>query len=104
MNAKISKALRDLVFERDSYTCIVCERAATDLHHVRRRSRGGRDVVQNLVALCRVHHDIAHGTVYPQELNFLRTHEVETAIFEYICDYYASEIEKVGVYRFFGGG
>ncbi len=34
-----------------------------DLHHVHRRSQGGQDVDENLVCLCRRHHDWVHRNV-----------------------------------------
>jgi hypothetical protein len=47
--------------ERDGGHCQVpgCSRAAAHAHHVRFRSRGGKDEAGNLVALCAAHH--LHG-------------------------------------------
>ena len=72
MNSSVSKWLRHSVFERDSYTCIFCDMAATDVHHVVPRSQGGRNVIFNLVSLCRRCHMVHHGTlneVYPNMRN-----------------------------------
>jgi len=82
----ISKALRDLVFERDSYTCVVCDRAASDLHHFLARSRGGRDTPPNLASLCRQHHDAIHGIPWAGEE--WTAAEIKQAITEYLFDYY----------------
>ena len=57
----ISYNLRNIVYERDSYTCVLCERPASECHHVVHRSLGGRDTPANLVAVCRLHHLVLHG-------------------------------------------
>lgn len=36
---------------------------ASDLHHRKRQSAGGPDTVENLVHLCRQHHDWVHANV-----------------------------------------
>lgn len=44
-----------------------------DPHHVKRRSQGGEDTPENLVSLCRAHHDWVHA--HPDEsyqLGFLK--------------------------------
>jgi 5-methylcytosine-specific restriction endonuclease McrA len=46
-------ALRLAVLERDNYTCMHCGRPATEADHVIPRSKGGRDVMENLVASCK---------------------------------------------------
>ena len=46
--------------------CEVCGSRANDIHHVIPRSLGGEDTVDNLVSLCRFHHDAAHG-IYSAE-------------------------------------
>ncbi|MDR0293144.1 MAG: HNH endonuclease [Oscillospiraceae bacterium] len=91
MNASITQALRDYIFERDSYTCVVCTGAASDIHHVVARSLGGRNHPHNLVAVCRPHHCQLHGerirgSVYT-------TFEVRQAVHEYLQDLYAEDIE-----------
>lgn len=40
------------VLRRDRYQCGYCGRTATTVDHVQPRSRGGRDVWENLVACC----------------------------------------------------
>ncbi len=84
MNSGISRNLRHTVFERDSYTCIFCDRGATDCHHVIERRRGGRNTPQNLVSLCREHHMAIHG-----EMNLapLEREELELRALQYISDY-----------------
>lgn len=34
-----------------------------DPHHVKRRSQGGEDTLDNLISLCRAHHDWVHTHV-----------------------------------------
>jgi len=57
----ISYNLRNLIYERDSYTCVLCERMAQECHHVVHKSFGGRDTLSNLVAVCRHCHLVLHG-------------------------------------------
>ena len=47
--------------EQDRIMCEVCNRVAKDLHHVKFKSRGGTDEVDNIIALCRECHDEAHN-------------------------------------------
>ena len=55
--------LKRRVFERDNYSCVVCQRPASDLHHVIFRSASGADDIENCIALCReCHAKYAHGT------------------------------------------
>lgn len=91
MNANISRNLRHIVFERDSYTCVLCERGATDAHHVIPRSRGGRNVPHNLVSLCRPHHMKLHHTL-PVSID--EYEDAQQLILEYICDYYPMECAR----------
>lgn len=88
----VSKNLRDIVFERDSYTCVLCDKAATNAHHVVRRSHGGANHPHNLVALCRQHHDLIHGTIWHGIE--MTTDEAEQTVFEYVRDCYAQSIER----------
>jgi hypothetical protein len=65
-------AVKQLVRERDSYTCLNCGHAGTDVHHRVRRGMGGTaDPViafgmANLVLLCRPCHRLAHKTDDPE--------------------------------------
>lgn len=51
------------VFDRADYRCEVtlqgvrCRSRACDGHHVKERSQGGEDVPDNVVAVCRFHHE-----------------------------------------------
>lgn len=53
--------------ETDFIPCAVCGQKAIDIHHVEPRSHfGGKrkdacDSAENLIALCRKHHEEAHG-------------------------------------------
>lgn len=81
--------LRDIIFERESYTCVLCTNAATDLHHVTPRSQAGRNIPQNLVALCRRHHDTVHGVIWNSYVQEFTQEEAMQTILEYVSDYYA---------------
>lgn len=41
--------------------CEACTRPATDIHHIHGRGEG-KDVIKNLMALCRKCHERAHGS------------------------------------------
>ena len=47
--------------EGDFISCQVCGAEAVDIHHVIYKSQGGKDVPDNLIALCKYHHDKEHG-------------------------------------------
>lgn len=46
--------------EQDTIPCEVCGARAVDLHHINGRGKG-KDVVENIIALCRLCHRKAHG-------------------------------------------
>ena len=86
--------LRWHVFERDSYTCILCSAWASDLHHVIPRSQGGSNYPDNLVSLCRCHHMVIHGQrVHGIDMT---TEECRRALLEYVCDFYAEKWRGYG--------
>lgn len=47
--------------EGDFLVCEACQKPACDIHHIYGRGKG-KDVIGNLIALCRKCHDRAHGT------------------------------------------
>lgn len=56
------RTLKKRVFERDGYACVICQRPATDMHHVYFRSESGADDIENCISLCReCHTRYAHG-------------------------------------------
>ena len=46
--------------EQDVILCEVCGQRAVDIHHIDGRGKG-KDVISNLIALCRKCHNAAHG-------------------------------------------
>lgn len=53
--------------------CEACGSPAVDIHHIQRRGEG-RDVISNLIALCRKHHEQAHFSknhVTPDEFQYI---------------------------------
>jgi len=52
--------------EQDYLPCEVCSSRISDCHHILFRSQGGKDVIENLVGLCRECHLKAHSS---QEFN-----------------------------------
>ena len=64
----IPKAVREMVLDRDSFDgcpcCIYCGKplmTGAHLHHVKRRSQGGKHEVNNLVTLCFNCHTLLHS-------------------------------------------
>jgi len=47
--------------DQDFVPCELCESGAAEVHHVNYRSLGGGNDIENLMALCRFHHDLAHA-------------------------------------------
>jgi 5-methylcytosine-specific restriction endonuclease McrA len=56
---QVRSRLREVVMEQAR--CVVCGLRATEMHHVRYRSRGGADTVDNVAALCGHHHRAVHA-------------------------------------------
>ena len=47
----------------DFVACENCGSQAVDIHHLKFRSQGGQDVIENLMALCReCHFEVHNGT------------------------------------------
>ena len=45
--------------EQDFIPCEACQNEAVDVHHINGRGEG-KDIISNLMALCRKHHKMAH--------------------------------------------
>lgn len=59
------KRLNSLVIERDERLCILCGKAAADVHHIIHRSQGGKNSPiiwqeKNMCCLCFDHHVECH--------------------------------------------
>jgi hypothetical protein len=61
-----STALRRAARERDKCRCRFpgCESRRVDLHHIQYWSNGGRTKLDNLVSLCKYHHQLVHERGY----------------------------------------
>ena len=63
--------------EQDFIPCEVCNQRANDVHHIEARGMGGsklKDNIENLMALCRKHHDKYGDKVqYVDFLKFIHT-------------------------------
>lgn len=46
--------------EQDFIPCEACGKIAVDVHHISGRGKG-KDEINNLMALCRKHHNMAHN-------------------------------------------
>ena len=58
--------------EQDFIQCNVCGSEARDIHHITFKSQGGSDEVDNLIALCREHHEDAHDNLLTKEYLYNR--------------------------------
>lgn len=53
----------------DFIPCEVCQKEANSVHHVIFRSQGGKDTIDNLIALCgNCHHEVHFGRNKNKEL------------------------------------
>lgn len=54
----ITKAVKDLVWERDGHECVICgsHQALPEAHYIS-RAQGGLGIEENIVTLCRHCHD-----------------------------------------------
>ena len=48
------------VAERDNHECRICGNNQIQIHHIIFRSHGGKNTKENLITLCKHHHDKAH--------------------------------------------
>jgi len=58
---------------QEEIPCEACHRPAVDIHHIFGRGEG-RDVVTNLMALCRKCHDHAHSKVTKSEMQMIHNY------------------------------
>jgi 5-methylcytosine-specific restriction endonuclease McrA len=56
----ISKAQKKYAIDHEY--CEICGAPGADVHHIIFRSQQGTDEPENLITLCRPHHEMAHGT------------------------------------------
>jgi 5-methylcytosine-specific restriction endonuclease McrA len=59
--------------------CEVCGGPAVEIHHVTPKGMGGNpkaDCIENLIGLCRRHHDIAHGKIKGETLTQEELYEI----------------------------
>jgi len=62
---------------QDFIPCEICESRAVDIHHINGRGKG-KDVIQNLMGLCRVCHNKAENeTMTPAEFQFTHLKFIE---------------------------
>ena len=47
--------------EQSFVSCERCKGPASDIHHIKYRSHGRDDSIENLIALCRDCHNLAHA-------------------------------------------
>lgn len=53
--------------EQDFVPCEICGARAVDIHHIDGRGKN-KDIIENLIALCRSCHEKAHKSILSKEL------------------------------------
>ena len=48
--------------------CEICTKPANQVHHIKYRSRGGKDEIKNLMGLCFECHTSAHSEFYSESM------------------------------------
>ena len=59
----------------DYIDCEVCKSQAVEIHHIIKKSQGGKDNVENLIAVCRSCHNKAHDETLKQK-DLQRIHDI----------------------------
>lgn len=63
--------------ETDRILCEACHREAVDIHHIHGRGKG-KDVIENLMALCRKCHDRVHNEeISKSELEYIHNNVLQ---------------------------
>ena len=68
-HCKIYMAYFDYVVAEE-IVCEACGNLAVDIHHINGRGKG-KDVIKNLMALCRKHHTMAHEKIPKSEMQYI---------------------------------
>lgn len=100
LGAGLTPARRKSIYRRDGYACALCGRDdGLQIHHIVLRGRGGSDEPWNLITLCPMCHQLAHGErpVYVG-YEYLRDfgwtpEEVKQNMVEYMTDLYADSFK-----------
>lgn len=72
--------------ESDFIPCNYCGKLAVDIHHLIFRSQLGKDVIENLIPLCRHHHDKAHHSrIFNDKLKEI--HAINMSMYKKGIDY-----------------
>ena len=74
---QIPRKVKEAVYERDNGLCVVCGRSGLPEAHFIPRSAGGLGIEQNIVCLCREHHDLfdfGDGEVVAAIADVIRAH------------------------------
>jgi len=53
--------------------CEACGSQAVDIHHINGRGKD-KDVINNLMALCRKHHAMAHESIPKSEMQYIHNY------------------------------
>lgn len=88
MMAGVSNAQRKSIYARDGFRCALCDGVdGMQIHHIKPRGKGGQDIDENLICLCRFCHALAHGTKLRDYCD-MDTVGIEDMMAEYMADLY----------------
>ena len=92
MNKASRQAYQDTI-ERDNAQCIICGNPRYHIHHILNRSLGGANKVENLVLLCKEHHDQFHKN---EKVGFKKLLERQRTIYK---DLKRADLKKGGLFK-----
>ena len=89
ISANIPNEVRKTVYRREGYRCALCDSTKyLQIHHYVKRSRGGSNSLHNLICLCMMCHNVAHGTDLYEDIS---AEDIEQACVEYLADMYLED-------------
>lgn len=101
ISAGLTNTTRKAVYKRDNYACALCDSTrGLQIHHVMKRSQGGSSHPHNLITLCERCHNMAHGTHYPDQPNYINAESMELDCVQYVSDFYAEQGEEWNPWKY----
>lgn len=87
-SAGVTNKQRQGIYKRDGYRCALCDSVdGIQIHHIVPRGKGGTDLDENLICLCRHCHSLAHGLPL-KDWRDVDHDAIGVMIVEYMADHY----------------
>lgn len=87
-SAGIQNLQRKRIYKRDGWACALCgSNDGMQIHHVVPRGKGGSDLDENLICLCRFCHALAHG-IKLRDYCDMEPEGMEHMMVEYLSEFY----------------